>query len=43
MNVRRPAASAGASLLVLAAATCGWWAVAEVHVAGRPLLSLIHI
>jgi ABC-type nitrate/sulfonate/bicarbonate transport system permease component len=39
MSGRRPAPSRGASLLALAGAIGAWWAVAQIHVAGRPLIA----
>jgi len=39
MSGRRDAPSRGASLLALAAAIGAWWAVAQLHVAGRPLVA----
>ena len=39
MTGNRPAPSRGASLLALAGAIGAWWAVAQIHVAGRPLLA----
>jgi ABC-type nitrate/sulfonate/bicarbonate transport system permease component len=36
---RRPAPSRRASLLALAGAIGAWWAVAQIHVAGRPLIA----
>jgi ABC-type nitrate/sulfonate/bicarbonate transport system permease component len=35
----RPAPSRAASLLALAGAIAVWWAVAQIHVAGRPLIA----
>jgi ABC-type nitrate/sulfonate/bicarbonate transport system permease component len=39
MSGHRAAPSRGASLLALAAAIGAWWAVAQLHVAGRPLVA----
>jgi ABC-type nitrate/sulfonate/bicarbonate transport system permease component len=39
MSGRRPAPSGGASLLVVAGAIGAWWAVAQIHVAGRALVA----
>jgi ABC-type nitrate/sulfonate/bicarbonate transport system permease component len=39
MSGRRPAPSRGASLLALAGSVGAWWAVAQIHVAGRPLVA----
>jgi ABC-type nitrate/sulfonate/bicarbonate transport system permease component len=39
MSRRRPAPSRTASLLALAGAIGAWWAVAQIHVAGRPLIA----
>jgi ABC-type nitrate/sulfonate/bicarbonate transport system permease component len=39
MSRRRPEPSRGASLLALAGAIGAWWAVAQIHVAGRPLIA----
>jgi len=39
MSGYRDAPSRGASLLAIAAAIGAWWAVAQLHVAGRPLVA----
>jgi ABC-type nitrate/sulfonate/bicarbonate transport system permease component len=39
MSRRRPTLSRGASLLALAGAIGAWWAVAQIHMAGRPLVA----
>jgi sulfonate transport system permease protein len=39
MSDRRPAPSRSASLLAFAGAIGLWWAVAQIHVAGRPLVA----
>jgi sulfonate transport system permease protein len=39
MSGPRPRPSRGASLLALAGAIGAWWAVAQIHVAGRPLFA----
>jgi ABC-type nitrate/sulfonate/bicarbonate transport system permease component len=39
MNRSRPGPSRGASLLALAGAAGAWWALAQIHVAGRPLVA----
>jgi ABC-type nitrate/sulfonate/bicarbonate transport system permease component len=39
MSGQRPAPSRGASLMALTGAIGAWWAVAQIHVAGRPLLA----
>jgi len=39
MSGRRPASSRGASVLALAGAIGIWWAVAQIHVAGRSLIA----
>ena len=39
MSGGRPAPSRAAALLTLAGAIGAWWAVAMIHVAGRPLVA----